>query len=129
MYSTCTYVTMQLMCSLVYAGIIYSTLRTFSLPLYTMSTSIIITIVIDPRSDTEQQQPYIYLVTVGKNNNSAVLQTWKSFRSRWSLRDIHRWKGLLQLTPADSSSSEERSSSPDDPVYMKRIKNAPITPN
>ena len=33
------------MCSLVhvYAGIIYSTLRTFSLPLYTMSTSIILT--------------------------------------------------------------------------------------
>ena len=66
MYSTCTYVTMQLMCSLVYAGIIYSTLRTFSLPLFTMSTSIIITIVIDPRSDTEQQQPYLYLLTVAR---------------------------------------------------------------
>ena len=108
------------MCSLVhvYAGIIYSTLRTFSLPLYTMSTSIIIKIVIDPRSDTEQQQSYIYLLTVGKNNNSAVLQTWKSFRSRWSLRDIHRWEGLLRLTPAGSSSSEERSSSPDDPASI-----------
>ena len=83
-----------------------------------MSTSIIIKIVIDPRSDTEQQQSYIYLLTVGKNNNSAVLQTWKSFRSRWSLRDIHRWEGLLQLTPAGSSSSEERSSSPDDPASI-----------
>ena len=60
----------------------------FSLPLYTMSTSIIIKIVIDPMSDTEQQQSYIYLLTVSKNNNSAVLQTWKSFRSRWSLWNI-----------------------------------------
>ena len=79
-----------------------------------MSTSIMIKIVIDPRSDTEHQQSY----SVGKNNNSAVLQTWKSFRSRWSLRDIHRWEGLLQLTPAGSSSSEERSSSPDDPASI-----------
>ena len=60
-----------------------------------MSTSIIIKIVIDPRSDTEQQQSYIYLLTVGKNNNSAVLQTWKSFRSCWSLRDIHRCSDSL----------------------------------
>ena len=61
------------MCSLVYAGIIYNTLKTFSLPLYTMSTSIIITIAIDLRSDTEQQQPYIYLLHVTVARATIVL--------------------------------------------------------
>ena len=40
------YVCDHAMCSLVNAGIICSTLRTFSLPLYTMSTSVIIEITI-----------------------------------------------------------------------------------
>ena len=61
-----------------------------------MSTSIIIKIVIDPRSNTEQQQSYIYLLTVGKNNNSAVLQTTK-IQSRVFYNTEQTWGQLQSL--------------------------------